>query len=344
MDPTFKSEMGETLRRLGIDPEGRLDPVEIMKKMKEKMGEGSLSYRDVAQVNRLVRETVLEVDAMRHHGQSRLGASGSAHALQGVTVHGGEQVRGSVLLKTLISDLQVIVAAGADRIGHGVILGLPFVTEKGKINTALLEHLGFEWNEKAGVWQREHGSSFETLSHTEIIEMERARRGLLRTISDNGVVIEINPSSNIIISGLDPTNHPIKQMLHDAPYLRFSVNTDNPGIHLTDVSSEMAHLYATGALTWPQTVRGALEGFGSRLGSRPLPEALALRQRTEDAIVRGTKPHERRAVIDELSRRHPHLPQELGDVSSDEAFRKALDPYLKKTFQIPDKGRKTLGS
>jgi hypothetical protein len=365
--PGFRSQLEAMLERAGIKKVDMTDPVAVAEAFHHAIdpkGKTLTAHEGLAVMNRLIRDTIVEVDGARG-GKSRLasgkplaGADAEAVAktrkarrkgqavesaavektlqpLLGTTVHGGEQVHGSVALSVLVEDMKLIASSGADRAGHGVILGVALTTAEGAVDHAALKKLDFRWNDDLKVWEREHGKgTFERYSEDQIRHLDGERRAVLHKIADLGIVIEINPTSNIVLSGLDPSEHPLRQMLKERPDLRFSVNTDNPGIHLIDASSELALLYATGVLKWPQVVQAALEGYASRLGTRPIEGPWGMRRQTERAILAGTPPGERQAVIDQLKQRYPgtKLPDGV-DVTTEEGFRKALRPYLRRTFQ-----------
>ena len=307
------------------------DPFVIGRAIAEATQQGRMDMASLALWNRVIRESLEHVGGQR--GTNYLAVREGFLGLLGTTVHAGEQVHGRVALSTLLADLDLVLNSGADRIGHGVILGTSFVDpiNPDAVNTALLTRLGFNFEEETGMWVRGK-ESYET---KQILEMERTRRELLERAAGLGVVIEINPTSNVVISGLDPRGaHPLAAMLREAPTLRASVNTDNAGMHLTDPRIELAYLLATESLTSAQAVRVVLEGFASRMGGRPLANALVIRQQMENAFVSAVRTLvDRRNVLIELEARYgilvvsPH-----GNLGDDGAFRQALQPYLNVVF------------
>ena len=237
---------------------------------------------------RILRTLVELVEAVQSvHGRSSLpgpsaaGFDAASRPLAGTSVHAGEQVMRSKL-DMLMIDVIRSAKGGADRIGHGVILGLSVAdTPQGERN---LRRLGFERVRNADgdvVWTRKFrgGPAEESYSRADLDALESARHQALAMIARRGIAIELNPTSNQILSGFGVDGHPVAQMLHDVasmgdlPPLRITVNTDNPGIHATTVRAEMAYLLATGAVNWPQSVRFALEGFASRFGRWPMTDA-----------------------------------------------------------------------
>lgn len=71
-----------------------------------------------------------------------------------------------------------------------------------------------------------------------------AQRQIIEEIKRRRIIIELNPSSNVRVSGatsiaLSPT---IKLLIMSESGLRVSVNTDNPGTFLSRVENEYAHL------------------------------------------------------------------------------------------------------
>lgn len=319
------------LQSLGLPAD--TPPLRVAEVLNQAVKEGRMGPREMGVWNRVMREAIEQVGV--NHKTNYLKPSAGFRGLLGITVHAGEQVRGHASLVSLLSDVSQVLESGTDRIGHGVILGTSFVAPGNplRVNADLLKSLGFE--QKGGEWVRGKGKGRERYSVDAILSMEQTRRRLLTQAVNLGVVIEINPTSNVMLSGLDPrAPHPVARMLRDEPALRVSVNTDNAGMHLTDPRMELAYLLATESLTYSQAVRVALEGFATRLGGRPLANALDMRQRMEDAIVLASRPGSERAlVLEELARRYGGVVPVPGSNLDEGAFRRALQSYLKVILQ-----------
>ena len=171
--------------------------------------------------------------------------------------------------------------------------------------------------------------------------MDGRRKALLERAALHGVSFEIPPTSNLVLNGLGITDHPIATMLRDAPKsppLRISISTDNPGVHNIDVRSEMALLLATGAISWPQAVSFALEGFAARMGGRPIARADELARQMADKITSETRDTAaRQTVLDKLKARWPDVEPPPGgwpsNLSEDAIFRELMRRFVERATQ-----------
>jgi hypothetical protein len=295
-------------------------------------------------LNRVVREALESVAAtegarvLPFRPESAPGAADFV-ALLGTTIHAGEQVA-TRPIADLLGDIEVALNSGTDRIGHAVVLGLEINGE----TLAKLGKPGFTWDAKAGEdgqgrWVRGE----EAYSAADLARMEATRKRLLARVAAEGVVIEVPPTSNIVLNNLGIADHPVSRMLRDSPGppaapLRVAVATDNPGVHNVDVRSETALLLATGAITWPQAVRMTLEGFSARMGGRPIGAADALATRMADGLTASTRGiAAREAVLAELARRYPDAAPPPGqptpDLSNDAVFREILRRFIERATQ-----------
>ncbi len=317
------------VQRLGLP--ANTPPLVVAERLAQAIQDGTVGARELGVWNRVMRDAITHVGV--EHQTNYLAPRDGFRGLLGITVHAGEQVRGQVSLSSLLEDVRLVLDYGSDRVGHGVILGTSFVDpgHPVRVNSRLMASLGFK--ERKGVWVR----GKERYTVEALLAMEQKRRQLLVQAVNLGVVIEINPTSNVLLSGLDPWSaHPVARMLQDEPALRVSVNTDNAGMHLTNPRLELAYLLATESLTYPQAVRVVLEGFASRMGGRPIADAENLRKQMEDAIVLATRTSgERMLVLEELARRYGlQAPAPATGIEVDDgAFRQALSPYLRLILQ-----------
>lgn len=325
------------IKRLGLDPALRHDPLALGRELLQRFRSGEPVGADLAQLDRLLQGTIAD---LRSAGTL---APTQPTPFLGLTIHAGEQIHASPLT-ALLNDVEGALAGGTDRIGHGLVLGLPFLDKSHPtgLNVALLESLDFrpvDPSNPHGEWFRGVGNTKETYSilggknSFEALENQRIR--LLREISSRGVAIEVNPTSNIILNKLDPHHHPLREMLAVTKDLRITVNTDNPGIHATDLHTELTFLVGTRALSWPRAVRAVLESFDSRFGGRALTGAEDIRLAAEKVIVNGTRASDRNAVIQGLRRRYPEV-QIDPSIQPDQgrkAFRKALRPFLERAIR-----------
>jgi hypothetical protein len=279
------------------------------------------------------------------HARSLLPHPGEVGAaMLGTTMHAGEQVNspGSVRLERLIQDLTFALDAGVDRIGHGVILMLPFTVPAGGgsgalPNAALLRRLGFV--EVDGRWVRPESAPTESFDADRLRELESQRVALAQRMVRQGVTLEVNPTSNQVLSNLPHDQHPLGGLLsviRPPPAARISINTDNPGMHVIDVRTEMALLLAHGTIAPAQAAVFALEGFSSRAGGRPLDRAEALSAETLAWIQRSFEGSGSRAALLEAMRaRWPDVLPTAPDASDPAAFAEAVRAVLRRVYQIP---------
>jgi hypothetical protein len=278
----------------------------------------------LAWVNRALAEAMRDVDA-------RSDMSFEQPKLFGLTAHAGEEVgqsptgwapaAGNATLEVLLNSVQQSIDSGVDRIGHGVVLGIPLPDG--------LPALGFRFepSERGIVWIRDvPGGQQEVYTSDRIYELEAQRRALIDRIAELGLTIEVNPSSNIRLSGLDPATYPMSQLLAARPDLRLSVSTDNPAFHATDPAMELAILATVADAPFSRTVMTFLEGYASRLGQRSLGDAEGLRNETLSELVRRTPVDERLPLLQLLETRYM-----LGEpvpvaTPTTETFRAALSP------------------
>lgn len=269
---------------------------------------------ELSRLNRRVQELVTEFDA-------RDRASRLPDTLLGTSIHAGEQVRSEARIDMLLADMRTALDAGADRIGHGIVLG--YALPEG------LAELGFV-RQPNGDWSRPGANgTVESYTPATMEAMERQRLELIRRIGDENVTLEISPTSNRVVSGLAADSHPLAQLLQTRPNLRVAIGTDNPGLHLTDPAQELAIAGAVSGASPPQMVRIYLESFASRLGARRIADAAGLRARAREALVASTPAAERPYVLLELQAR---FGIDSGTTSSAEidaaTFGERLDPYL----------------
>jgi hypothetical protein len=174
----------------------------------------------------------------------------------GSTIHAGEQI-GSVDSFVLLHQVDQSLRMGADRIGHGVILGVPAedLIARGKLAPARKQ------------------------------EFERLQQQLVDRVKANGTIIEVNMSSNTAILNQTDAQHPIGNFERSG--MRYSINTDDETILATDVRREMQRVAHSAALSRSATARAILEGYDTRLGATPLRNAPELEANLFHAITRG---------------------------------------------------------
>ncbi|MDH5491408.1 MAG: hypothetical protein OEY14_05590, partial [Myxococcales bacterium] len=244
--------------------------------------------------------------------------------LQDVTVHVGEQVRSpEVRITDLFEHLESVIELGVTRIGHATILGFELPRQ--------MPELGFSRLESEAVWVRQSNvgrAHLEVYSDYQVARMEARRLHLLSLIVRRGIWIEISPTSNAVLSGLDRLRHPVAGMLRAQPQLRITANTDDPGLLGTSLPQELSWLGTSIGASQAQLVRLILAGYDSRLGARPIDNAPQLRARISTALIRDIPPAERLQVLRQLRQRYPGGPAEPDAPISPEAFGQALGWYL----------------
>ena len=278
-------------------------------------GEPMPAAADLARLNRRVRDIVAEIDT--REGLSRLPTD-----LLGVTIHAGEQIRSDARIDMLLKDVDASLEAGVDRIGHGIVLGVALPEG--------LANVGFA-RRADGSWSRPRtGGDPETYTADQLAAMEQQRLRLIRRVGDDGVTLEISPTSNIVLAGLKTGSHPIGEILAARPNIRIAVTTDNPSIHMADPAQELAIASAVSGATHPQMVRFYLEGFASRLGGRPIGNAATVRARIREALLTTTPEAARPEVILELESRFGIQGTATSSPTSMDAatFEARLEPFL----------------
>lgn len=285
-----------------------------------------------AQVRRM-RDAIARVgaEAAQHPGVEAELASGAMPAgMRGITIHAGEQVAsGEITLAELLGNVEAAIAAGTDRVGHGTVLGIRFPSDLGL--------LGFRIQAN-GDWVRTverdptRGSGMVTqrITPAEMPALEARRVAALARIAELGIAVEVPPTSNIVLAGLPPLRHPVGTMLADQPDLRVVAATDNPAIHRTDLATETAFLAASAGMGLPRRTVLYLEGYASRLGSRPLDDVPGLTRDIVASIVANTPAGDRLAVLEAVYQRwRVGAPPQAADAADATAFEAALRRILR---------------
>lgn len=277
---------------------------------------GAMSIEDMSRVNRQV------LDAMRTH--AAVGGKSVDVPQLGATNHTGEQIR-SCVPDVLLDQVSQSLAMGADRLGHGVILGTDISTlyETGKD--------GQQWPKVLSEKDRsDPKNAVFAKSKAQVQELEQKREALLDRVIENDVVIEVNMTSNLVINDQTPMEHCINtfaEKMHEG--LRFTINTDDETILATDIKGELNLAHQHLKLDLVDVSRIILESFRSRLGAKPL--------RQKDALVQQYAEHLGQHLLDgpdaDVQRRLDELSQVMG-VPKDDARTPAdqLQLILNKTF------------
>lgn len=238
---------------------------------------GAMSIEDMSRVNRQV------LDAMRTHAATN--AESVDVPQLGATNHTGEQIR-SCVPDVLLDQVAQSLAMGADRLGHGVILGTDISTlyETGKD--------GQQWPTILSEKDRaDPKNAVFAKSKAQVKELEQKREALLDRVIENEVVIEVNMTSNLVINDQTPLEHCINtfaEKMHEG--LRFTINTDDETILATDIKGELTLAHSHLKLDLVDVSRIILESFRSRLGAKPLTQ--------KDALVQQYSAHLGSALLD----------------------------------------------
>jgi hypothetical protein len=161
---------------------------------------------------------------------------------------------------------------GADRIGHAVILGLT-------------------------------GEQLQKLAPDRIGKSKRSREAfdlkreqLIERLKARGVVVELNITSNLVISNLTIDLHSAATLA--AKGVRVSVSTDDELLLHTDVAEEMHRYAQIKGVGVVEVAMAGLEAFASRLGTWELTRATTLQDEWRKTIMSITPESARNATID----------------------------------------------
>lgn len=283
---------------------------------------------ELSNLNRNIQDALLKIGTQ--HGEFLLPPD-----IMGITIHAGEQLTSNrTNLMRLLNQTADTLTLGTHRIGHGLILGIPFPGGLQRLGfTPYQTWFGRVWARRLGV-----GSEVESYTEADVSHMESLRLSILEEAAASGVTVEINPTSNITLSGLTGA-HPVAEMLREQPRLRISVSRDNPAIHNISFTSELALLSLSLNASFPVTVRVLLEGYSSRLGRRTLresPSAQAprledIRINIIDSLVERTPASQREAVVSELNERYGLLSEteiESGAIYTETVYRNRLSVFV----------------
>jgi len=212
---------------------------------------------------RLLGQTPQELSAILRASVRALRTHAAIHqrppppvAYLGMTIHAGEQV-GKVSPFVLLDQVEQCLQMGVDRIGHGFILG---VEAKTLVDSGLLPS-----------------------SQKQEFELRQAE--LLRQLKADGVVVELNMTSNLTLLNIPLDQHVTARLL--ASGVRCTLNTDDESILRTDIRLEVAKAVDSAKLNRHELAVTVLEGFDSRLGQGPLRNRKALATRLHEALTEG---------------------------------------------------------
>jgi hypothetical protein len=220
-----------------------------------------LSMENVAADTRTV------VEALRAWS-AETGAQHGDVTLLGMTMHAGELLLNeNVDPFVLLDQVDQAVSLGADRIGHGLILGIdPDVLVAKGVAKKLVNGL-----------------------KPERVEAFRARqRQVVKHVRDRGVVIEANLSSNTEISTLTQGEHPAGRFARDG--LRVTVNTDDETVLATTHQREFERVSRARGVTRHDIATMMIEGYRSRMGNRELGQRGRLKPQLLDALIQDLSP------------------------------------------------------
>lgn len=198
--------------------------------------------------------------ALRAH-RAETGDTQQLPRLLGYTVHAGEQLKDMDPFE-LLRQVEEAISLGADRIGHGLILG---------IDAKQLHKMG----------RLPEGRVDEFIARQEQVRAHAKRAG---------VTIEMNITSNTEISNLTSNEHPTAAMVKSG--LRVSVSTDDETTLGTTVKDELRRLAAVPSTSRTDVAIVILEGFYSRMGVRELADRARLKAEYKQTLMQGLRANE----------------------------------------------------
>jgi hypothetical protein len=216
-----------------------------------------LNVEQLALLNRMVVDTLRKQGKMGSD-EPRAGEAKPEERVKqlGLTVHAGEQILSRSAL-SLLDDVTDALRMGADRIGHAVILGMT-----GEQIRALAPG---------------------RLRKRDVELFNKRREELLQRVIAAGVVVELNITSNLVISNLTIDLH-TAAVLSKAG-VRMSVNTDDEMLLHTNVAEEMHRFAQIKGVGTVEVALAGLEAFASRLGTWELTQAASLQATWKKALT-----------------------------------------------------------
>ncbi|CAN5917645.1 hypothetical protein BH11MYX2_BH11MYX2_04510 [soil metagenome] len=171
----------------------------------------------------------------------------------------------------LLAQVDQAVSLGADRIGHGLVLGVDadVLIAKGRLRP----------DDRAAFVARQQ----QVVAH----------------VRSRGVIIEANMSSNQEISNLTHGEHPAGRFVEEG--LRVTVNTDDETVLGTDMRTELVKVARAKGIGRADVAAMLLEGYRSRRGNRELQHRERIKGALLDALVGDTSPGDRAAIASHLS-------------------------------------------
>jgi hypothetical protein len=269
-----------------------------------KPGSG-LSVEQLAHLNRIAVDLLRRQGGLGTSHGEEAGAKSLPRLYQlGLTIHTGEQLLNRKPFE-LLGDVNAALTLGADRLGHAVILGM-----RGED----LEQMGL-------------------LDKSRVAEFNDERVKLLDRARRLGVVVELNITSNLVISNLTIDLHAAAELTRRG--IRVSVSTDDEMLLHTSVVEELHRFAQVRDIGMPGVVVAALEAFASRLGTWELRNAAKLKDDWRTTLEKITPEGARTQVTEAIIRRF------LGDAVLEEARRQnrppaeVLEEALNYIFEAP---------
>jgi hypothetical protein len=232
---------------------------------------GTVKQQFAGQTIEDTARTTREVtDALRSH-RAEVGDARQLPAQLGYTVHAGEQLKNMDPFE-LLKQVEESISLGADRIGHGLILGI----------------------------KPEELIAMGKLKPADVPRFLERQAAVRQHVKDAGVVIEVNITSNTQISNLDAAAHPASGMVNDG--VRVSVSTDDETVLATTVKDELKRLAQAKGVTRSDVAGVILEGYYSRMGTRQLADRGRLKAQFFTSLTEGLKPVELEGLANKLAK------------------------------------------
>jgi hypothetical protein len=235
--------------------------------------EGQINERFAGlSIEGVARQTRELIDALRA-SRAETGDERAMPDQLGYTVHAGEQIR-DVDPFQLLEQVEEAVGLGADRIGHGLILG---------IEPAMLVKMG-------------------RLQENQVAAFTERQTAVREHVKAAGVVVESNITSNTEISNLTDEEHPAADMVKDG--VRISVSTDDETVLNTTVQNELLRLADAPGIDRVEMAEVILEGFYSRMGARELKDRARLKATFLKALLKDQTPEQATQLATALAHRY----------------------------------------
>jgi CRP-like cAMP-binding protein/adenosine deaminase len=180
-----------------------------------------------------------------------------------LTVHAGENF---ITIEQGLYNVAASIDMGANRIGHGLILGTKF--ENDKIRKRIKEEYGLKLRaENPDMPAEELNDRVEKGWEGYLKELEKWRNSVLHFMARERIAIEACPMSNTQTSDLTTTSHPARDF--DAEDVPYSFSTDNSTTSGTSALLEVVRMALDNKLSLMDAIRIRINGYRLRMENLP---------------------------------------------------------------------------